>query len=136
MKVSNKSDIFLLNKILLRKLLLKIMILFLPHNLFKNYQKYYWSHFRSKVLFNKKLSDFVETFTYFYQMPYSKNFKVWTKLNNSLLNKIFVGILTLFFAPDLTLTSALKIGICWLCELLQFTLRFYSNSKDRFLMEK
>ena len=60
------------------------------------------SNFRSKILFNKKLSDFVETFTYFYQIPYSKNVKVWTKLNNFLLNKIFVGILTHFFAPDLT----------------------------------
>ena len=43
------------------------------------------------------MSDFVETFTYFYQIPYSKNFKVWTKLNN----KIFVGILTLFLHQTL-----------------------------------
>ena len=42
------------------------------------------------------MSDFVETFTYFYQIPYPKNVKVWTKLNNFLLNIIFDPILTLF----------------------------------------
>ena len=55
------------------------------------------SHFRSKILFNEKLFIFVETFTYFYQIPYPKYLKVWTKLNNFLLNIIFGPILTRFF---------------------------------------
>ena len=29
-----------------------------------------------KILFYKKLSDFVETFTYFYQIPYPKIVKI------------------------------------------------------------
>ena len=51
----------------------------------------------SKILFKEKLSDFIVTFTYFYQIPYPKKCKIWTKLNNFLLNKIFIRILTLFF---------------------------------------
>ena len=31
---------------------------------------------RSKILFNKKCPDFVETFTYFYQIAYPKNVNV------------------------------------------------------------
>ena len=47
------------------------------------------------------LSDLVETLPHFYQIPYPKNFKVCTKLDIFLLNKIFVGILTLFFESHL-----------------------------------
>ena len=38
----------------------------------------------------------IKPLTHHYQIPYSKNFNVWTKLNNFLSNKIFVPILILF----------------------------------------
>ena len=53
-------------------------------------------HFWRKFLFYKKLSNFAQTLTHFYQIPYQKNFKIWANLNNFLLNKIFVPILTVF----------------------------------------
>ena len=40
--------------------------------------------------------DLVETSVYFYHIPFLKNFKVSTKLDNFLLNKIFIQILLLF----------------------------------------
>ena len=51
------------------------------------------------------LSNFVETLPHFYQIPYPKNVNVWTKLDNFLLNKIFVGILTLFFESHLKINE-------------------------------
>ena len=47
------------------------------------------------------MSDLNKPLTHNYQIPFSKNFKVWMKLNNFLLNKIFVPILILFFGSDL-----------------------------------
>ena len=44
------------------------------------------------------MSHFVKTFTYFYHIPYPKNVKVWTKLNNFLLNNFFCPILTLLMS--------------------------------------
>ena len=38
----------------------------------------------------------IKTLTYFYLIPYSKNVKVWSQLDNFLLNKIFIRILILF----------------------------------------
>ena len=73
--------------------------------LFWHFLKTFWGkkkyhnfrrHFRSKILLNKRLSNLKKKLTHNYQIPYSKNFKVWTKLNNFLLNKIFVPILILF----------------------------------------
>ena len=48
-------------------------------------------------IFSKMFFDLVETLAYFYQISYPKIFKVWTKLDNLLLNKIFIQILILFF---------------------------------------
>ena len=53
-------------------------------------------HIWSKILCNKNLSDFVETFTYFNHITYLKNVKVWIKINKFLLNKFFASILKLF----------------------------------------
>ena len=55
------------------------------------------SHVRNKILFNKKLSDFFKTLLHYYQIPYPKNIKIWAKLDNLLVNKIFIYILILFF---------------------------------------
>ena len=49
------------------------------------------------MLYYKKLSDLVKTLAYFYQIPYPKSDRVWTKLDNILINKIFVPILIVFF---------------------------------------
>ena len=72
------------------------MILLLPLNFSKKYQNYQQSHIWSKISFLKKLSDLIETLAYYYQIPYSKNVKVWTKLEIFLLNKTFIRILILF----------------------------------------
>ena len=49
------------------------------------------------MLYYKKVSDLVKTLAYFYQIPCPKCDIVWTKLDNFLLNKIFVPILIVFF---------------------------------------
>ena len=97
-KVSTKSDNFSLNKILLGKWLLKIMINFLPHIFKKSIRIVSRVIFRAKFLFNKNLSDLIETFTYFCQTPYSKNVEVWTKLDSFLLNKIFIRVFDTFIS--------------------------------------
>ena len=56
------------------------------------------SHVRNKILFNKKFSDLIKTLTYYYQIPYPKNFKVLIKLYNLLLNKAVGQILKKNFA--------------------------------------
>ena len=70
---------------------------FLLNDLKKSFIIISRAFFRAKILFNKKLFDLVETVTYFKQMPYSKNVKFLTKLDNFLLNNIFIQILILFF---------------------------------------
>ena len=97
-KVSTKSDNFSLNKILLGKWLLKIMINFLPHIFKKSIRIVSRVIFRAKFLFNKNLFDLIETFTYFCQTPYSKNVEVWTKLDSFLLNKIFIRVFDTFIS--------------------------------------
>ena len=42
----------------------------------KKNQNYLLGDIRSKILFSKNLSNFVETVAYFYQVLYSKNAKV------------------------------------------------------------
>ena len=50
--------------------------IFLPNNFFKKSELLVESHFRSKILFSKKLSDLVKTLEYFYLIPYPKIVKV------------------------------------------------------------
>ena len=83
---------------------------------FKKGSKLFVDPFRSKILFNKKLSDFVETFPNFYQILYPKNVNVLTKLDIFLLNEIFIRILTLFF-----LNHTLYFWKAWECQITQKT---------------
>ena len=50
------------------------------------------------------MSDFVKTFTYFYQIPYPKNYKIWTKLDNFFVKYNFHPYLTFFLHQTLSST--------------------------------
>ena len=103
------EQLFVKQNFVLKKALLVILTFFKNFQRQKKYHNFR-SHFRSKILLNKRLSDLNKPLTHNYQIPFSKNFKVWAKLNNFLLNKIFVPILILFLLlrPYLTKYSIVK----------------------------
>ena len=72
------------------------------------------SHVRNKILFNKKLSDVFKTLLHYYQKPYPKNVKIWAKLDNLLLNKIFIHILILFCTTPQFLSRLVKYSEIYL----------------------
>ena len=65
------------------------------------------------------MSELIETLTYFYQIPYSKNVKVGTKSDNFLLNNIFILILILFFETGLMSFGLIEFNRWYrLCDYL------------------